>query len=211
MKIAVLGTGSVGATLGTRWARCGHEVHFGSRTPSDSATLTRLQEAGGPSIRLGTWKEAVVGSDAVLLAVPWKAVEEVLGSLGDTLDGHVLIDCVNPLNATFSGLELGYSTSAGEKIADLVPRARVVKAFNSVSAATMANPTYADQPATLFYCGDDEDAKQTVAQLAQDLQFQAVDAGALSHARYLEPLAMLYIYLAATGWGSQCAFRIVRR
>jgi 8-hydroxy-5-deazaflavin:NADPH oxidoreductase len=211
VKIAVLGTGSVGTTLGTRWAQCGHEVHFGSRTPSDSDTLARLQKAGGSSIRLGSWQEAVVGSDAVLLAIPWRATENVLKTLGDTLDGHVLIDCVNPLNATFSGLELGYSTSASEKIADLVPRARVVKAFNSVSAATMANPIYADQPATLFYCGDDDEAKQTVAQLAQDLQFQAVDAGALSHARYLEPLAMLYIYLAATGWGSQCAFRVVRR
>jgi 8-hydroxy-5-deazaflavin:NADPH oxidoreductase len=162
-------------------------------------------------MRLGTWQEAVIGSDAVLLAFPWKATASILPGLEDSLDGKVLVDCINPVNATFSGLDLGGSPSAAEAIASMIPRARVVKAFNSVSAATMADPIYDDQPATLFYCGDDADAKRMVHQLASDVDFQAVDAGALHNARYLEPLAMLYIQLAMTGWGSNCAFRIVKR
>jgi 8-hydroxy-5-deazaflavin:NADPH oxidoreductase len=210
VKIAVLGTGIVGTTLGGRWAERGHEVHFGSRNPATSPARAKV-ESMGEHVRLGTWQEAVVGADSVRLAFPWKATESILPGLEEYLDGKTLIDCINPVNATFSGLDLDHATSAGEAIANLVPRARVVKAFNSVSAATMANPIYDGEPATLFYCGDDAAGKQTVDQLAAELGFQAVDTGSLRMARYLEPLAMLYIQLAMTGWGSNCAFRIVKR
>ena len=88
----------------------------------------------------------------------------VLEAVRPEVSGKVLIDCINPLNTTFSGLELGYTTSACEQIASRVPEARLVKAFNTVSAATMANPQYNEKRATLLYCGDDAaDQPQQIA------------------------------------------------
>lgn len=209
MKIAVLGTGNVGGTLGRRWAEAGHSVCFGSRDPASEKVQKLLATA--PAATACTLKEAAAKSDVILLATPWNTAEATLASLGD-ISGKVVIDCINPLNETFSGLTHGHSTSAAELVASWVPTARVVKAFNTVGAKVMANPQFGDHPATLFYCGDDAAAKQIVHQLASDLGFEAVDAGTLAQARYLEPLAMLYIHLAVRGgWGSNTAFKIMKR
>ena len=90
--------------------------------------------------------------------------------------------------------------------------ARVVKAFNTTGAGNMANPKFGTQAATMFICGDDESAKATVGKLAEELGFEAVDAGPLMAARYLEPLAMLWIHLALKmGWGTNFAFKILKR
>jgi 8-hydroxy-5-deazaflavin:NADPH oxidoreductase len=199
VRIAVLGTGNVGTTLGKRWAETGHQVCFGTRDPQQprGQELARLD-----NISVCDWRGAVEQADVVLPAVPWNAILSVVDSLGDALRDKVLIDCTNPLKSDFSGLELGFHTSASEQIAERARGAHVVKAFNMVSAATMRN---------LFYCGDQPEAKQTVAQLAEELGFDPVDAGPLTNARLLEPLAMLYIHLAFHGWGSQCAFQVMKR
>lgn len=210
MKIAVLGTGSVGGTLGCRWAKMEHDVVFGSRDPKHVKAQALLEKCGGKASAT-TFAAAAAQADLVLLAVPWGSARETLDSIGP-LDGKILIDCINPLNADFSGLDLGHDTSAAEQIAAWTPGARVVKAFNTVGVKTMLEPRYSGQEATLFYCGDDAEAKRTVANLAGELGFQPVDAGPLSSARYLEPLAMLYIHLAfKEGWGSNCAFKIMKR
>lgn len=210
MKIAIVGTGGVGSTLGRRWCEAGHDVIFGSRDPNQPKTQELLARCGGRA------KSAAVAAcaaevEVVLLAVPWGSAQSTLAQLGD-LAGKMLIDCSNPLRADFSGLELGHSTSAAEQIAAWAPGARVVKAFNTVSTKVMLDPKFSGQPATLFYCGDDLSAKQTVSGLAAELDFHPVDAGPLASARYLEPLAMLYIHLAfKQGWGSNCAFQIMKR
>jgi predicted dinucleotide-binding enzyme len=126
--------------------------------------------------------------------------------------GTMLMDCFNPLTPRLDGLELGFDTSAAEQIALWFPAARVVKAFNTLSAATMENASYGDQQASMFYCGDDVEAKAVVRQLADELGFDAVDCGPLRLARQLEPLAMLYVHLAVfEGWGGDCAFKMVKR
>lgn len=210
MKIAVLGTGRVGGILGSRWAQAGHSVTFGSRDPSSAKAREALEKLGG-NLPLATHAEAAAGADVILLAIPWTSVESVLASLGD-LEGKTLIDCINPLTADFRGLAVGHSISAAEMIAGWARGGQVVKAFNSVSAATMANPSYGEKKATLFYCGDQAEAKARVGQLAADLGFDPVDAGPLRIARYIEPLAMLYIHLAVfEKWGGNCAFQIVKR
>ena len=210
MKIAVLGTGKVGSVLGGRWASKGHSVVFGSRDPHSEKTLAAMRKIGGDA-RAVSWRDAAAGAEVLLLAMPWTAVAGVLAAVGDVA-GKVIIDCINPINAEFTGLDLGHTTSAAEQIAELARGAHVVKAFNVVSATTMANPRYGGEPATLFFCGDDSRAKTIVKQLAEELDFEGVDAGPLRNARYLEPLAMLYIHLAVKqGWGSNCAFKIVRR
>ncbi len=210
MRIAVLGTGNVGGTLGKRWAQCGHQVVFGSRHPGSEKVQMLLAEAGQTAC-VGNCQEAVDASDIVLLATPWNTVQGTLASLTG-LAGKVLIDCINPLNETFSGLTHGHTQSAAELVSQWAPGTRVVKAFNSVSSRVMADPAFDGQPATLFVCGDDKEAKSSVSQLAKDIGFEAVDAGPLVNARYLEPLAMLYIHLAVReGWGSNTAFKIVKR
>lgn len=207
MKIAVLGTGRVGVTLGGRWSQAGHEVTFGSRQPASERAADLLRRF--PGVRVGGHHEAVTGADVVLLATPWPSAEALVRTLD--LAGRVVVDCINPLNAEFTGLALGHTTSAAERIAEW-SGARVVKAFNTVSAATMADPNYGGQPATLFYCGDDQAAKDIVGTLARQLGFDPVDAGGLAIARHLEPLAMLYIHLAVRrGWGANCAIRMVKR
>ena len=210
MKIAVVGTGAVGTALGCRWSAAGHDVVFGSRDPSQPKPQAVVARCEGRASAT-TFAEAAADAETILLAVPWGNAETTLGALGD-LAGKTLIDCSNPLRADFSGLELGHSTSAAERIAEWAPAARVVKAFNTVSVKVMLDPTFAGEPATLFYCGDDAAAKQDVCGLAADLGFQPVDTGPLASARYLEPLAMLYIHLAfKQGWGSNCAFKIMKR
>lgn len=211
MNIAVLGTGRVGATLGRRWAAAGHQVAFGSRDPQGGKAAQAVQQAG-PNARSVSQAGAVANADVVLLAVPYSAAQSVLSSLGESLTGKTLIDCLNPLKPDLSGLLVGGDTSAGEQVAAWAPTARVVKAFNTASTATMANPVYDGRKAAMFYCGDSAEAKTDVRTLIADLEFEPVDSGPLTHSRYLEPLAMLYIHLAVRGgWGSQCAIQITKR
>jgi predicted dinucleotide-binding enzyme len=210
MKIAVLGTGGVGAALGTRWAAAGHTVIFGSRTPESEKCIQLVAKSGNCAV-VKPLREAISGADAILFAVPWPAARETLVALGD-LAGRVLIDCTNPLLSDMSGIELGHVISAGEQIAAWAPGAKVVKAFNTASVKVMLDPQFGEHRATMFYCGDDAAAKLAVRQLIEDLGFDPVDAGALTCSRYLEPLAMLYIHLAfRQGLGSNCAFKIMRR
>jgi NADPH-dependent F420 reductase len=210
VNIAILGTGSVGATLGSRWAKAGYSVTFGSRQPQGERVLELVERCGG-QVKVTTAKDAASKADVLLLAVPWPAARQLLTDLGD-LGGRVLIDATNPLKGDLSGIELGYSTSAAEQIAGWAPTARVVKAFNTASTKVMANPQFGDHQAAMFYCGDDGAAKEIVRQLIAALGFDPVDAGPLASARYLEPLAMLYIHLAfRQGWGSNCAFKILKR
>jgi len=210
MKITVLGTGGVGGTLGTRWAAAGHHVVFGSRDP-DHEKIKVLLQKGGERTRVEGLITATAGADAIVIALPWPATREALKSLGD-LSGRVLIDCTNPLKADLSGLDVPLDSSAAEQIAAWAPGAHVVKAFNTASSKVMNDPAFGTQPATMFYCGDDPDAKAIVKQLITDLGFEPVDSGSLVIARYLESLAMFYIHLAfRQGWGSNCAIKMMKR
>lgn len=210
MRIGVLGTGRVGGVLGLRWAAKGHSVVFGSRNPESEKSRQLVEKSGG-MVAVRPVAQAAAEAEVVLLATPYDVAPDLLATLGD-LGDRVLIDCSNPLKPDLSGLVVGGDTSAAEQIAGWARGGRVVKAFNVASAATMAAPIYHGQAASLFYCGDDKDAKSQIRQLVADLDFEPVDAGPLRIARYLESLAMLYIHLAVReGWGSNCAFRMMRR
>lgn len=210
MDIAVLGTGRVGGALGPRWAGKGHRVVYGVQE-ADNAEVRRVLEKTGAGASAVTVREAAASSQVILLAIPWNATRKVVESLGP-LDGKILLDCINPIKPDFSGLALGAAPSAAEEIAAWAPGAHVVKAFNTVSDATMVNPTYRNEQASMFYCGDDEAAKAVVRQLVIDVDLEPVDSGPLRNACYLESMAMLYIHLAIFGgWGAECAFKMVRR
>ena len=147
----------------------------------------------------------------VVLATPWEATQSAIQKAGN-LAGKVVLDCTNPLLPDLSGLALGTTTSGGEQVAGWAAGAHVVKIFNTTGAGNMGNPVYGNDRNTMFYCGDDAAAKQTAAQLAGDLGFEVSDAGPLTQARLLEPLALLWISLALKqGLGFDIAFKLMRR
>lgn len=210
MKIAIIGSGNVGSVLGRRLAQAGHTICFATRTPASDKLASILATMSGQG-RAAEVAEAVKDADVVIYAAPYDQAESILAAAGD-FRNSVLVDCTNPLNATFDALQLGHTESAGEKLALWAPTARVVKAFNTTSVATMTDPRYGGQIATQFYCGDDDQAKQTVAELITQLGMEPVDAGPLRNARYLEATAMLYIHLAVRGgWGGHCALKMLKR
>jgi hypothetical protein len=143
---------------------------------------------------------AAAGADAVILATGYADAVSALESVGD-LQGKVVIDITNPLTADYMGLAIGHGTSAAEEIAKTVPGAEVVKAFNTVFAQVLAEGADfgSGRKVSVFYASDSERAKQTARALAESMGFEAVDAGSLKNARYLEPLAGLNIYL---GYGA---------
>lgn len=210
MKIAIIGAGNVGGTLGKAWAKKGHEVIYGVQQPSDDKTNVLLRETG-PTAQAGLPAEAAAKADVVVIATPWKATEAAVRSAGD-LSGKIVIDCTNPLKPDLSGLEVGHTTSGAEMVASWAPGARVVKAFNTTGFNIMADPIVGGVRTVMFVCGDDLAAKTTVLNLATDLGFEAVEVGGLTQARLLEPWAMLWIHLAYKGGiGRDYGFALVRR
>jgi NADPH-dependent F420 reductase len=210
MRIAIIGAGNVGGTLGKMWAAKDHEVAFGVRRPAD-AKVQALLTATGKHARAASVTDAVTGAEVVVLATPWSATEAAIREAGE-LRGKVVVDATNPLKADLSGLTIGHSTSAAEQVAGWAPGARVVKAFNTIGAAQMADPRFGTQRASMFICGDDASAKATVARLAGELGFDPVDCGPLTQARLLEPLAMLWISMAyAYGAGPNIGFALLRK
>jgi 8-hydroxy-5-deazaflavin:NADPH oxidoreductase len=139
-----------------------------------------------------------VTGDIVVLAVPYPAVSDVLAQRRDQLAGKVVVDITNPLNfETFDSLTVPADSSAAAEIAAALPDSRVVKAFNTTFAATLASGTVGDQPTTVLIAGDDAEAKSQVADIVTAGGLRALDAGSLSRARELEALGFLQITLAA--------------
>lgn len=203
MKIAIIGTGNVGSALGKLWAGHGHDVFFGMRDPSKGPP-----ERGA---KHGTLAQAADFADVIVLATPWDATGQAIAALGNVA-GKIVVDATNPLKPDLSGLSVGGNDSAGESVARWARGARVVKCFNTVGAQGYATPAFRDQIASMFLCGNDVDAKDVVKKLGEDLGFEMIDAGPLSQARLLEPLAMLWISMAyKAGFGPNIAFKLLRR
>ena len=199
MKIAIIGAGKLGSALGKAWAKAGHYIIFGVRSPGQGKTQPPLAEIGVGATSMAV-PDAARASDIIVLATPWPAVADAIKAMGD-LRGKVLIDCTNPLSLNGDGslsLSLGSTTSGAEEIEKMAPGAQVVKAFNTYGWENFANPDYppaASLKPVMFYCGDHDAAKATVQQLASDLNFEPVDTGGLGMSRSLEPLALLWIRL----------------
>ena len=206
MNISILGAGNVGEALGVGWVKAGHAVTFAVRNPAD-AKYDGIRKAGAA---VATVADAVGAADIVVLATPWDATQSIIEGCGG-LAGKTVFDCTNPLGAGLK-LTVGHTDSGGEMVARWAPQARVVKIFNTTGFGNMANPKYGDHASVMFYAGDDAAAKKVAHQLAADLGFDPLDAGPLSNARLLEPLACLSIDQAVMrGLGRDFAFVIHRR
>jgi len=209
MKLAVIGTGNVGRALGARWIAKGHEVIFGSRDP-EGEKANKLA-VSIPNAKIQDLESAAADCGIIVLATPFKAAEDTLKAIGD-LKGKIIIDCTNPLASDLSGLTVGFTSSAAEQIAGWAKGAYVVKAFNQTGSKNMANPVYGGEKISILICGDDLQAKKTAIKLAEDIDFDTIDAGPLTVARYLEPMAMLWVHLSyIMGMGPDIAFKLLRR
>jgi len=194
MKIAVIGVGSVGGTLGRRWAEFGHAVCFGARNVEDADAKALVGKIKGEA-RLASIGDAAKNAEVVVLATPYAANAAAITAAGD-LAGKILIDVTNPIGAGFT-LAVGFSTSGAEEVAKLAPRAKIYKAMNQVGFEVMANPSFAAGKPVMSVAGDDAAGKTVVLELVSSLGFEAIDAGELAIARLLEPFAMLWIHLMA--------------
>src|SRR5213080_4709650 len=211
MRIGILGSGLMGGKLGTLFARAGHDVVF-SYARSEQKLKKLARDAKGKA-RSGTPREAAQAAEAVLLAVHWSRVDDVLQQAGD-LSGKVIVSCSLPMNADDSGLVIAHTSSGAEELAKKVPKARVVSAFGTVPSEVLFDVFEARRKATkpsLVYCGDDASSKQVAAQLIRDVGFDPVDAGPLRIARYTEPFTLLIAQLAYEGdEGPELAYRFER-
>jgi predicted dinucleotide-binding enzyme len=211
MRIGILGSGLMGAKLGTIFARAGHEVAFSYARSHEK--LEGLAREAGKGARAGTPREAAQGADAVLLAVNWPRLDDVLSQAGD-LAGKIVITCSLPMDEGSTGLVVGLDSSGAEELAKRLPKARVVCAFNTVPSEVLFGVFEARKKSprpSLVYCGDDAGGKKIAAQLIRDVGFEPVDAGPLKIARYTEPFALLMGQLAYEGdGGPELAYRIER-
>ncbi|MFZ0426153.1 MAG: NAD(P)-binding domain-containing protein [Xanthobacteraceae bacterium] len=213
MKLAIIGAGNVGGTLGTAWAqKAGHEICFGVRDAKADKTQALLRKIGGKA-RAGTAAEAAAFGEMIVLTTPWPAAEAAIQSMGD-LTGKIILDATNPLamGPDGLGLEIGHSISAGEKVQGWAKGAFVFKTLNSTGFGNMAEPVFHGVKSVMFVAGDDAANKPKVMTLVGDLGFEVIDAGPLRNARLLEAHAMLWIDLALKrGQGRDWAFAVVRR
>jgi predicted dinucleotide-binding enzyme len=197
----------MGSKLGTIFARAGHDVVFSyARSRKKLEKLAR--EAGG-NARAGTPAEAAADADAILLAVHWSRVDDVVKQAGD-LSNKVIVSCSLPMNDDDTALVVGLKSSGAEKLAKKLRKARIVSAFNTVPSEVLFDVFEArgKTKPSLVYCGDDAGAKKVAAQLIRDVGFDPVDAGPLQTARYTEPFALLVARLAYEGErGPELAYR----
>ena len=152
-------------------------------------------------------------ADAILLAVHWSRIEDVLHQIGD-LSGKVIVTCSLPMNDDNTELVVAHTSSGAEELAKMIPQARVVAAFNTVPSEVLFDVYEAKRTASrpsLVYCGDDKRGKAVAAELIRDVGFDPVDAGPLRIARYTEPFALLIAQLAYEGKGGpELAYRFER-
>jgi 8-hydroxy-5-deazaflavin:NADPH oxidoreductase len=227
MKIAVLGTGVVGQTVGGKLAELGHEVTFGTRDPEETRGRTEPGQFGNPgfgtwlatqsSVGLATFTEATHGADLVVNATNGQGALAALNAAGaDNLAGKVLLDITNALDFSAGfppSLFVGNTDSLAEQIQRTFPDAKVVKTLNTVNAYVMVEPRkLADGDHTIFLSGDDADAKATVTELLRSFGWTDVlDLGDLSSARGTEAYVTLWVrMMMALGNNGQFNVKVVR-
>ena len=191
MKVAIIGKGNVGTAI-AQGLSGKHEIKFGHRNPKE------------PVAEAAKWGEAII------LAVPHDAAANVAREVGSAADKKIVIDVSNALTAQ-GELAIGFATSAAEEIQKMLPKAKVVKAFNTVFAQNQNKGRIGKERLTLFVAADDAKAKQTVMQLGRDIGFEPVDAGPLKSAQYLEPMGILIIDLGyGLKMGTKISYKLIK-
>jgi len=189
-KVAIIGKGKVGSAIQRGLERAGYEVHAVGNDPA------KVRETA-------SWGELII------LAVPFRALDDALEEMGDAVSGKPLVDATNVLTPDYE-LAFGCTTSGAEELQKKAPSGRVVKAFNTIFANLMDSGQVSGTPITLFAAGDDTEAKELALSMGRDIGFDTVDAGPLKNARWLETLGYLNIQLAMLGMGRNIGFKLIR-
>ena len=205
MKFAIIGSGNVGSAIARAVTNVGHDAVVADPSEEGLQAVAAQLPVATTSSNL----EAVTGADAVVLAVPFGAVNDIVTELRGELAGKIIIDVTNPLASDLSGLTTD-GTSGAELVAAAAPEARVVKAFNTVFAGNQATASVDGTQLDGFVASDDADAKQTVMDLLAKIGFRPIDVGGLSVARYLEGMGFINIALnSRNGWSWQSGWKLV--
>jgi predicted dinucleotide-binding enzyme len=193
MKVGILGSGEVAKTLGAGFQKHGHTVMLGTRDVNKLADW----QAKHPGAKAGSLADAAKFGEVLVLAVKGTAALDVLRLAGPGLAGKVVMDATNPIAAAppVNGV-LKFFTTLDDSLMERLQKAhrdvRFVKAFSSVGNARMVNPQYAGGPPTMFICGNDAAAKQTVRQVLDQFGWETLDLGSVEAARAIEPLCILW-------------------
>jgi predicted dinucleotide-binding enzyme len=212
MTVGVLGSGDVGKVLAAGFVSLGHEAKIGSRDPEK---LKGWASASAPRASAGTFEEAARFGDVIVLATLGAGTEDAIRLAGEkNFDGKVVIDATNPLD--FSGgmppkLFVGHTDSLGERVQRLIPKARVVKAFNTVGNAHMINPQFPGGPPDMFICGNDTDAKKVVTQICREFGWGVIDIGGIEGSRHLEPMCLVWVLHGALTNSWNHAFKMLEK
>ena len=214
MRVGILGTGDVGRALGKGFVALGHDVKIGSREAKNEKALAWASELGAKA-SVGTFADAAAFGDLVVLATLGVANESALKMAGpEKLRGKVVIDTTNPLD--FSAgmppkLAVSGNDSGGERVQRLLPDAHVVKAFNTVGNAFMFRPSFAGGPPDMFFCGNNDDAKQKVVAILRDFGWGIVDVGGIESSRYLEAMCLAWVLSAIQTNSWNQAFKLLKK
>jgi predicted dinucleotide-binding enzyme len=202
MKVAVLGNGNIGGTLGKKWARAGHEVVFGVRDVN-SPKAQALLKAGAGNLSIDTVGAAIAFGEVVVIAIPGAEVEALVDAQGQTLNRKIIVDATNKVGAPVMN-----SLAA---IAAKAPQAKVFRAFNSLGWENFAEPKFGALQADLFYCGsDDEPARAAAEQLIADIGLRPLRVGGLDRAELVDMVTRLWFALAlGQKMGRHMAFKVL--
>ncbi len=196
MNVTIIGTGNMARGIGKRLVAGGHGVTVLGKEIADAEAV--IADIGGESSANAGRSGDPISDDVIVLAVYYPDAKAAVEQYGEALSGKVVIDITNPVNETFDGLVTPPDSSAAEELAASARGASVVKAFNTTFAGTLSDGRVDGRPLDVFIAGDDEDAKRTVAQLAQDGGLRPVDTGPLKWARALEAAGLLHMALQGT-------------
>ena len=196
MKIGIIGSGQVGQTLAKAFILEGHEAMLGTRDPGkDDVVKFKSNNVG---VLTGTFEEAAKFAEIIVLATKGTVAENAVELAGkENFDGKIVIDTTNPIadappDKGVLRFTTGLDSSLMENIQNKIPAAKVVKAFNSVGNNVMYKPSYSGGTPTMFICGNDAGAKQTVTQILESFGYEAEDMGGVEAARAIEPLCILW-------------------
>ena len=191
-NITIFGAGNIGSAVAGIAVKSGAAVQVIDRNPDKAA-------AAADGVTAGKFGDAVIAGDVVVLALPFPAYDEVVSVYADQLAGKTVVDVSNPIDFTTFDLALPEgAASAAEYLAGKLPQSKIVKAFNTTFAATLATGVNDGAPTVVQLAGDDEDAKNAVKAFVEAAGLKTVDAGALKRAQYLEGYGALQIILGVT-------------
>jgi len=200
LRIAVVGAGNIGGTLGRKWVAAGHEVALGVRDTGDERARALRAELGERT-RVATIPDAVAGADAVLLAVPGKVAAETAAGLGAALDGRIVIDATNNIGAPAANSVAAIQAAA--------PGAHVFRAFNIYGWENFADPMYDGVQADLFYAGPEGGAGATVEALIAAVGLRPVRLGGSDQAGLTDDLLRIWFTLMRGGRGRHMALKLL--